>query len=39
MTTTSEYLNEFTPDWPHGHVLVDMAPRDWSATCDAREEA
>lgn len=22
MTTTSEYLNEFTPDWPLGHVLV-----------------
>lgn len=22
MTTTSEYLNEFTPDWPHGHVVV-----------------
>ncbi|MFZ1680098.1 MAG: hypothetical protein WAT70_03695 [Rhizobiaceae bacterium] len=22
MTTTSDYLNEFTPDWPHGHVVV-----------------
>ena len=22
MTTTSEYLNEFTPDWPYGHVIV-----------------
>lgn len=22
MTTTSEYLNEFTPDWPHGHVVI-----------------
>lgn len=19
---TSDYLNEFTPDWPHGHVVI-----------------
>lgn len=19
---TNDYLNEFTPDWPHGHVVV-----------------